>query len=63
MYADNAKSWSQAKVTLVDDFASQELKHFESQYPEYLRNMFDLLGAIISLIIFTKIKHPPHVRE
>ena len=63
MYAGNAKSWSQAKVTLVDDFASQELQYFESQYPEDLEHVFALLGANMSLMIFTKTAHPPHVRR
>tara|TARA_B100000035_G_scaffold198667_1_gene169739 strand:- start:83 stop:739 length:657 start_codon:yes stop_codon:yes gene_type:complete len=57
------KSQYHAHITTVDKLMSQELEYFERQYPEDLEHVFDLLGANMSLLIFTNSRHPPHVKE
>ena len=59
MYSEYANSWRRISVTALHDFSSDELEYFECQYPEDLEHVFALLGADISLVIFTRAMHPP----
>ena len=63
MYFECADSWRRISVTALHDFSSDELEYFEYQYPEDLEHVFALLGAEISLVIFTRAMHPPHIRK
>jgi len=63
VYSEYANSWRRISVTALHDFSSDELEYFECQYPKDLEHVFALLGADISLVIFTRDMHPPHVRK